>query len=89
MASTDCSKAEQGGVTSWPELVQYLLRSYAARQALMNVLSSLRDVKQGRAEDGRNLGDRVSKQFRTCKGVKYTEGCICTYIQGLVPSIRP
>ncbi len=36
----DMSTSENGGVTCWPEAVQYLLRSYAKRRCMISAGSS-------------------------------------------------
>ena len=55
--------SSEGGVSNWPEAVQYLLRSYATSAAINEAVSSLRDIKQGPAESERDLSSRLSKAF--------------------------
>ena len=42
----DASTAAEGGVTSWPEAVQYLLRSYATSDIISSATLALRSLRQ-------------------------------------------
>lgn len=86
-AVRDCPSAEEGGVTSWLEAFQYLLRSCATPQAISDVRSKLRTLRQGCAEDERDYPDRVNQEFRRGRGVRNMEDRISIYIYGLMPAI--
>lgn len=70
-------------------MAQYLLRSYATPQTISEVLTSMRDVKQGRSESERDYSDKVKEQFRTRGGVHLMVDPISIYIDGLLQTIRP
>ena len=50
-AVMDTTSEDEGGVTCWPEAVQYLLHSYATANHIRATVFALRDVRQHPAED--------------------------------------
>lgn len=88
VAIRDCSAAEEGSATCWPEAVKYLLRSYSALQAISLVVSGLRDLTQGPKDDEIGYGDRVNQSSRRGGGVQTMKDRISICIDGLATSTR-
>ncbi|CAN8073884.1 unnamed protein product [Agarophyton chilense] len=56
-------RASEGRVTSGPEAVQYLLRSYATGSAIQDAILALRDTKQKPGETETVYSTRLDKAF--------------------------
>ena len=86
-AARDASPRE-GGVTAWPEAVQYLLRNYATNDAISEALLVLRDIRQSPAEDETAYSTRLMAAELRCGNVHSTEEKMTMFIDGLDPGIR-
>ncbi|CAN8069068.1 unnamed protein product, partial [Agarophyton chilense] len=80
--------ADEGGVTSRPRAVQYLLRSYATSNAIRQAILDLRDVTLKPEEGEVEYNSRLNKASVRCVNVHSTEDKITLYIDGLDPSIN-
>ncbi|CAN8070507.1 unnamed protein product [Agarophyton chilense] len=80
--------ADEGGVTSWPEAVQYLLRSYSTSNAIRQAILDLRDVTQKPEKGEAKYNSRLNKASVRCGNVHSTEDKTTLYIDGLDQSIK-
>ena len=80
--------AGDGGVTNWPEAVQYLLRTYATNSAIREAILALRDTKPRDGETETAFDARLNKAFHRCGNVHSREDRIAYFIDGLLPSIK-
>ena len=78
-----------GGVTCWPEAVNYLLRSYATNEAIQTALLALRDVRQRDGETELDYNTRLNKAERRCGNPHTVEDRITIFIDGLTPAVKP
>lgn len=88
MSVRGTSGAAEGGVTCWPEAVQYLLRSYATGSAIQEAVLALRDTKQRPNETETEYSTRLNKAFHRCGNVFPFEERCTMFVDGLDPSIR-
>ena len=79
---------EEGGVSSWPEAVNYLLRSYAQNNHISDAINDLRATQQKPNETEREFATRVHKAVSRCGNVHSPEEIVTMYIDGLSPTIR-
>ena len=82
------SVAGDGGVTNWPEAVQYLLRSYATNGAIRQATLALRDTKQREGETETQYDTRLNRAFHRCGNVHSREDRISYFVDGLLPAIK-
>ena len=80
--------AGDGGVTSWPEAVQYLLRSYATNGAIREATIALRDTKQPEDETEVQFDTRLNKAFHRCGNVHGRDDRMAYFVDGLTPAIK-
>ena len=60
---------EEGGVSCWPEAVQYLLKNYAQNQHISAAISELRGTRQTESEDERHFSVRLNQAMHKCGNV--------------------
>ena len=77
-----------GGITCWPEAVQYLLRTYATPSAIRKATSDLRSVQQLENEDESAYAARVSEAAYRCGNVLTEDEKMTIFVDGLQPEIR-
>ncbi|CAN8076685.1 unnamed protein product [Agarophyton chilense] len=82
------SLASGGGVTCWPEAVQYLLRSCATNSAIQQAILALRDTRQRPGESETDYSSRLNKAFHRCGNVYPAEERCTVFVDGLDPAIR-
>ncbi|CAN8069909.1 unnamed protein product [Agarophyton chilense] len=82
------SRASEGGVTCWPEAVQYLLRSYATNSATQQAIRALRDTRQRPGESETDYSSRRNKAFHRCGNFYPAEERCTIFVDGLDPAIR-
>lgn len=82
------SRASEGGVTCWPEAVQYLLRSYATSNAIQNAILALRDTKQKPGETETAYSTSLNKAFHRCDSMYSAQERCTMFVDGLDPAIR-
>ena len=87
--TTNLGEAEGGGVTCWPEAVQYLLRNYATASAITKALSDLRGIRQNKMEMEQEFAERVNSGASRCGHVHNQEELISFFLDGLRPEIAP
>lgn len=75
-------------MTSWPEAVQYLLRLYGTPQAISEVRSKLKTMKQGNARYVSDYGGTVNEEFMRCGGVYNMQYRISICIDGLMAATQ-
>ena len=68
-AVMDTTSEGEGGVTCWPEEVQYLLRSYATANHIRAAVLALRDVRQDPIEDEKTYSGRLAKAEIRCGNI--------------------
>ncbi|CAN8070210.1 unnamed protein product [Agarophyton chilense] len=82
------SRASEGGVTCWPEAVQYLLSSNATNPAIQQAIRGLRDTRQRPDESGTDYSTLLNKAFHRFGNVYPAEERCTMFIDGLDPAIR-
>ena len=82
------SSAREGGVTCWPEAVQYLLRSYAKSSAIRGAILDLRDTRQRPGETETGFSTRLNTAFYRCGNVHTSEEKATIFVDGLDPVIK-
>ena len=85
----DAYAASEGGVTCWPEAVQYLIRSYATSTAIREAIISLRDIQQKPTESEMEYSARLNQVEFRCGNVHPIAEKITMFISGLNPAIEP
>lgn len=73
-------------VSSWPEVVAYVLRNYAQSSRASSAISDLRAVSQGPTKTGRELSTRLSKTISWCGDVHISEKVPTLCIHALHPA---
>ena len=87
-AGVELVKPRLGGVSSWPESVQYLLRNYAQSGHISSAISDLRAIQQDSSETERQFATRMNKALSRCGNVHSPDEIITWYVDGLHPTIR-
>ena len=77
-----------GGVTCWPEAVQYLLETYATPSAMRESLVHLRSVSQGVDETEIAYRKRLLGALHRCGNVHGEDEKMTLYVDGLLPTLR-
>jgi len=80
---------EEGGVSCWPEAVQYFLRSYAGNQNISAAEKDLRATQQKDDEEERDFATRMNKAVTRCGNVHSQFDVITMFVDGLHSSISP
>lgn len=78
----------EGGISVWPEAIQYLLRNYATNNAINEAILELRDIKQKSQEDETAYSTRLMTAEFRCGNVHSTEEKMTMFIDGLDLGIR-
>lgn len=86
--STKSASSRRGGVSVYPEAVQYLLRTYATPSAIREAVQTVRSMAQKPNEGELTYGMRLSKASNRCGNVFPEYEKINLFIDGLDPSIR-
>ncbi|CAN8063108.1 unnamed protein product [Agarophyton chilense] len=86
VAETDT--LEMRRVTSWPVVVQYLLRNYVISNAIRQAILDLRDVTQKRGKGEAEYSSRLDRMATRCGNVHSTEDKITLLTDGLDPTIK-
>ena len=82
------SSPKEGGVSAWPEAVQYLLRNYATNNAISEAILEFRDTQQRPDEDETAYSTRLLSAELRCGNVHSSEEKMTMFIDGLLPGIR-
>ena len=82
------SATSAGGVTCWPEAVQYLLRSYATSSAIRGAILVLQDTRQRPGETETGFGTHLNTAFYRCGNVHTSEEKATKFVDGLDPVIK-
>ena len=81
-----------GSISSWPEVVNYLLTTYATpsaiRQSIRQAVAEFRAVKQGTNELEDVYAQRVNKATYRCGNAFDEHEKITAFVDGLIPEIR-
>ena len=85
----DAYAASEGGVTCWPEAVQYLIRLYATSTAIREAIISLRDIRQKPTESEMECSACLNQAEPRCGNVHPIAEKIPMFISGLNPAIEP
>ena len=80
--------ARSGGISCWPEAVQYLLGTYATPAAIRNALADLGALRQHPDEDEVAFAARVSQAVYRCGNVHDEDEKMTFFTNGLPDSIR-
>ena len=84
----DTTSEGEGGLTCWPEAVQYLLRSYATANHIRAAVLALRDVRQHPTEDEQTYSGRLAKAEIRCGNIHTQDEKKTLFIDGLLPAIK-
>ena len=87
-AARSVGRSTEGGVSCWPEAVQYLLRKYAKSAFIRRANSDLRDVRQRDQETEESYEARLSQAVARCGNVHSTHERITMLIDGLLPTTK-
>jgi len=79
---------QDGGIGSWPEAVQYLLRNYAQNKYISSAIRDLRDTRQKELETEKEYAVRLNNAVTRCGNVHSSAEIVTMYIDGLHPAIR-
>ena len=80
--------ARSGGITRWPELVQYFLTTYATPSAMRESIANLRSLKQKTGEDEAEFGARVNEAAYKCGNAFSEEDKMTFFVDGLHPTTQ-
>lgn len=87
-ASRNGSRSSSGGVSCWPEAVQYLLRTYATPSAIRDAINSLHALKQQANESELDYSARVNIAHYRCGNVFSDTDKMNVFVDGLSSVIR-
>ena len=87
-AVLDTISEGEGGVTCWPEAVQYLLRSYATANHIRAAVLALRDVRHHPTEDEQTYSGRLAKAEIRCGNIHTQDEKKTLFIDGLLSAIK-
>ena len=80
--------ARAGGITAYPEAIQFFLRTYATPSVLREAVNAVRNINQSINENELEYGVRIDEACDKC-GNAFTESQKITfYVNGLLESIR-
>lgn len=82
-AGVQLTSPDEGGVTSWPEAVQYLLRNYAHSTYIPSAISDLRSVRQSHSETENSFAKLINDAIARCGNVHSAEEVVTLFIDGL------
>ena len=85
----DAYAASEGGVTCWPEAVQYLIRLYAKSTAIREAIVSLREIRQKPTESEMEYSARLNQAELRCGNVHPLAEKITMFISCLNPASEP
>ena len=87
-AIADSVDPYNGGVTCWPEAVDFLLRSFASSTAVGEALTSLDEVKQFPREMETAYSRRINEAVNRCGNVHLSEHLIRQFLKVNDPAIK-
>ena len=79
---------KSGGVSCWPEAVQYFLRTYATAATISSAIRDLRDIRQQSNETELEYAARINDAAYRCGGVHGETEKMDLFVEGLLPSTR-
>ena len=82
------SGARSGGISCWPELVQYFLSTYATPSAMREAVNNIRTLKQRAGEDEVKYGARINEAAHRCGNAFSEEDKMTFFVDGLHPTIQ-
>ena len=82
------STSSHGGISCWPEAVQYLLRTYATPAAIRDAIQNLRETRQKPGETETAFSVRLNEACFRCGNVYPEWEKMTLFIDGLDPAIR-
>ena len=80
--------SRSGGVTCWPEAVQYLLTKYATPSSIREAVSTMRNIRQMSGENEVEYSCRLNQTAYRCGNVFEETEKITIFVDGLIPEIR-
>lgn len=83
------NSSRSGGVSSWPEAVQYFIRTYATPATLREAVEQLRNLKQGVNETEMDFATRINQAAYRCGNVHDEVDKMTYFVNGLLPEIQP
>ena len=81
--------ARSGGVSSWPEAVQYFLSTYATPSVIREAVNEVRNIRQHPNEDELQYSCRLNNAVYRCGNVFEEHDKMTFFINGLLPEIQP
>ena len=78
----------EGGVTCWPEAMQFLLRSFATANNIRAAVLALRDVRQHPQEDEQTYSGSLAKAEVRCGNIHTQDEKKTLFIDGLLPATK-
>jgi len=82
------NNSRNGGVSCWPEAVQYLLRTYATPAAIRKSTKEFNSVTQDWDEDESTYASRVNEAAYRCGNVHTEDEKMTKFVDGLLGCIR-
>jgi len=80
--------SRSGGVTCWPEAVNYLLRTYATAAATRNACNDFRNIRQQAREEEVDFSGRLNDAAHRCGNVFDEIEKMSVFVNGLLPSTQ-
>ena len=80
--------SRSGGVTCWPEAVNYLLRTYATAAAIRNACNDFRNIRQQVREEEVDYSGRLNDAAHRCGNVFDEIEKMSVFVNGLLPSTQ-
>ena len=81
--------SRSGGVSSWPEAIQYFIRTYATPTTLREAVDNLRNLRQERNETETEFSIRINEAAHRCGNVHAENEKMTFFVNGLLPEIQP
>lgn len=82
------SNGRSGGMVTWPEAVQYLLRTYTTEQSIRETVEHFWNLRQASNEDEHAFSSRVGVATYRCGNVHMELEKVTIFINGLLPELR-
>ena len=77
-----------GAIRSWPDAVQYLLRTYATPASIREAVAKVSSTKQNQGEDETEYSVRLCHAIQRCGNVYDDSRRMTLFINGLIPEIQ-
>lgn len=87
-AARNATRSFTGGISCWPEAVQYVLRTYATPAAIREAVTALRGISQRADENELDFSARLNTAAYRCGNVHTDSDKMTLFVDDLLPETR-